>query len=282
MLRMILIALALARRRLLRQRRRAVSGRAGQDVAKRFHEALVAGRPVAAAAARARAVPLQGRRSASGRDAATVEKNLAKEIPRIQHLLGGPRPHRGVFARRPPRGPVAARTARSRRTSSRAEVAGRGSRARTVARPRLLGQRRPGYMLVLNQDGPTAWRCRRSTSDGSAQSAIAAGSASTRRPRPATRRRRTWNSLFRAAHADGHAVAHGPREQEVGERGLDLALDRAPELAAARLAPPAEVDDRALDRRVVADEDAGALGDLREVARASAPRSGCCRRARAC
>ena len=59
-----------------------------QDVAKRFHEAMVAGdAPTASGLARA---PFRYKEPTRvWADAVTVQKNLQKEIPRVRHLLGG-------------------------------------------------------------------------------------------------------------------------------------------------------------------------------------------------
>lgn len=121
-----------------------------QDLAKRFHEALGKGDPVAAA--KLTRVPFRYKEASRiWSDATTVEKNLAKEIPRIQHLLVG--------------------LDRIEAFSRNDLLAGRWPRNRQIPKDRLLAEvqaagvaengwlvrvhseAKAGYLLVVNEEG---------------------------------------------------------------------------------------------------------------------------------
>ena len=126
------------------------SAEQAQDLAKRFHEALRAGDPVVAA--KLTRVPF--RYKDVGRiwnDATTVEKNLAKEIPRIQHLLGG-LDHIEAFSRGDL---LAGRWPRNRqipkdRLLAEVQAAGVAENGWLV---RVFSEAKAGYLLVLNEEG---------------------------------------------------------------------------------------------------------------------------------
>jgi hypothetical protein len=120
-----------------------------QDVAKRFHEAMVAGdAPTASGLARA---PFRYKEPTRvWADAVTVQKNLQKEIPRVRHLLGGLN-RIEVFSRadlmkgRWPRG----REIPKDKLASEVEAAGVFENGWLV---RVFADGKPGYTMVLNQD----------------------------------------------------------------------------------------------------------------------------------
>jgi hypothetical protein len=126
------------------------SAEQAQDLAKRFHEALGAGDPVAAA--KLTRVPF--RYKEAGRiwsDPTTVEKNLAKEIPRIQHLLVGldriEAFSRGdLLAGRWPRN----RQIPKGRLLAEVQAAGVAENGWLV---RVFSEAKAGYLLVLNEEG---------------------------------------------------------------------------------------------------------------------------------
>jgi hypothetical protein len=121
-----------------------------QAVARRFHEALVAG-DAAAASQLARAPFRYKDPKRVWPDQTTVEKNLAKEIPRVQHLLGGLNrievfPRAELLKGNWPRGREVAKAA------AEAEVAALGILENGWL-VRVFADGKPGYTLVLNQDG---------------------------------------------------------------------------------------------------------------------------------
>jgi hypothetical protein len=124
---------------------------AAQDVAKRFHEAMAAG-DVAAAARLAKAPFRYKDPSRVWPDESTLQKNLAKEIPRIQHLLTG-LDKIEVFSRADlldgkwPRGREVPKAKRA------AEVAAAGVESNGWL-VRIFSEGKAGYTLVLNEDGP--------------------------------------------------------------------------------------------------------------------------------
>jgi hypothetical protein len=121
-----------------------------QTAAKRFHEAIAAGN--VAAAAQLTVPPFRYKDpNRVWPDAATVEKNLAKEIPRVQHLLAG-LDRIEAFSRADllngkwPRD----RDVPKARREAEIEAAGVRENGWLV---RVCADGKPGYMLVLNQDG---------------------------------------------------------------------------------------------------------------------------------
>jgi hypothetical protein len=120
-----------------------------QDLAKRFHEAMVAG-DAATASGLARAPFRYKEPTRLWSDPVTIQKNLKKEIPRVQHMLGG-LDRIEVFSRadlmegRWPRG----REIPKDKLAAAVEAAGVFENGWLV---RVFADGKPGYTLVLNQD----------------------------------------------------------------------------------------------------------------------------------
>jgi hypothetical protein len=121
-----------------------------QDVAKRFHEALVSGN--AAAAAKLTRAPFRYKEpDRIWKDPETIEKNLAKEIPRFQHLLAGldkieAFSRADLLAGKWPR----RRELPKDRAKAEVEAAGVAENGWLV---RVCSDSKVGYLLVLNDDG---------------------------------------------------------------------------------------------------------------------------------
>jgi hypothetical protein len=148
--RFVLCAVALALASCSGEEEGRFSAEEAQAVAKRFHEALVAG-DVAAASQLARTPFRYKEPTRVWSDQTTVEKNLAKEIPRVQHMLGGLNrievfPRAELLKGRWPRGREVPKS------KAEAEVAAAGVLENGWL-VRVFADGKPGYTLVLNQDG---------------------------------------------------------------------------------------------------------------------------------
>jgi hypothetical protein len=126
------------------------SAEEAQAVAKRFHEAMANG-DVPAASQLARAPFRYKDPKRVWPDQTTVEKNLAKEIPRVKHLLGGLNrieafPRSELLKGRWPRGREVPEA------QAEAEVAAAGILENGWL-VRVFADGKPGYTLVINQDG---------------------------------------------------------------------------------------------------------------------------------
>jgi hypothetical protein len=126
------------------------SAAAAKDVAKRFHEAVAKGD--AAAAARLAQVPFRYKGpERKWDDQAELEKNLAKEVRRIQHLVAGLDEFE-AFSREDLEGGKWPRSKDVPKERREAEISALGVLPRGFL-VRVFSASKPGYTLVVNPDG---------------------------------------------------------------------------------------------------------------------------------